>query len=121
VFGIQMIVSEFALKDSDVRLFPESKNRSPRIHKKLVKRFGGEFKKVPAIWQIEDRLVVHPALMHSVRQAIAQSRREPSLDNPHEPSLPPIAVPMPARSPHWRDIMSFDIPLRTPMSLKSLA
>lgn len=117
--GIQMIVSEFALKESDVRLFPESRNRSRRIHKKLVKRFGGEFKKVPAIWQIEDRLVVHPSLMHSVRQAIANSRREPTLANPHEPSLPPI--PMPARSPHWRDIMSFDIPLRTPMSLKYLA
>jgi hypothetical protein len=74
--GIQMIVSPFALKDSDVRLFPESKNRSARILKKLVKRFGGEFKKVPAIWQIEDRLIVHPALMHTVRQAIAESRKE---------------------------------------------
>jgi hypothetical protein len=117
--GIQMIVSEVALKESNVRLFPASKNRSARIHKKLVKRFGGEFKKVPAIWQIEDRLVVHPALMHTVRQAIVESRKEPSLANPYDVSLPPAL--MPARSPSWRDIMSFDIPLRTPMSLKFLA
>lgn len=111
--GIQMIVSEFALKDSNVRLFPESKNRSARIHKKLVKRFGGEFKKVPAIWQIEDRLVVHPALMHSVRQAIAGSRKDPTVND--------YDVGLPARSPNWRDIMSFDIPLRPAMSLKFLA
>lgn len=108
--GIQMIVSSLALKDSDVRLFPVSKNRSARIHKKLVNRFGSEFKKVPAIWQIEDRLVVHPALMHSVRQAIAESRKEPSINDL-----------LPARQPSWRDIASFDIPLRSPMSLKYLA
>jgi hypothetical protein len=112
--GIQMIVSEFALKESDVRLFPESKNRSARIHKKLVKRFGGEFRKVPAIWQIENRLVVHPALMHSVRQAIAESRKEPSINEY-------VNLVAPARQPSWRDIASFDIPLRTPMSLKYLA
>lgn len=116
--GIQLIVSPHALKDSDVRLFPESKNRSKRIHKKLVKRFGGEFKKVPAIWQIEDRLVVHPSLMHSVRQAIASERKEPSLENPMPLGLPQFA---PARSPSWRDITAFDIPLRQPMSLKYLA
>jgi hypothetical protein len=87
--GIQLIVSEFALQDSDIRLFPESKNRSARIHKKLVKRFGGEFKKVPAIWQIEDRLVVHPLLMHTVRQAIADSRREPSINNDYGINLIP--------------------------------
>jgi hypothetical protein len=113
--GVQMIVSPFALKESDVRLFPASKNRSARIHKKLVKRFGGEFKKVPAIWQIEDRLIVHPALMHTVRQAIAESRKEPSINDYG------INLAAPARQPSWRDIASFDIPLRTPMSLKFLA
>lgn len=113
-----MIVSQFALKDTDERLFPTSKNRSPRIHKKLVKRFGSEFKKVPAIWQVGDRLVVHPALMHTVRQAIANSRREPSITNDYGISLSPM--PESVRRPSSRDFL-WDIPLLSPMSLKYLA
>lgn len=58
--GLQIIVSEHALKESDVRLFPASKNRSARIHKKLVKRFGGEFRKVPCIFQMGNQILMHP-------------------------------------------------------------
>lgn len=32
------------------RLFPESKNRSRRIAKKLCARFGGEVKEVPSVF-----------------------------------------------------------------------
>jgi len=60
--GVEIIVSDAALKDSDVRLFPVSRHRSQRIHKKLIKRFGGEFRKVPAIYRIGDRLVAHPVM-----------------------------------------------------------
>lgn len=38
-----------ALVDTDERNFPESKNRSARIRKKLIKRYGSEFKKKVAM------------------------------------------------------------------------
>jgi len=60
--GVEIIVSDVALKDSDVRLFPASRHRSQRIRKKLVKRFGGEFRKVPAIYRVGDRLIMHPVM-----------------------------------------------------------
>lgn len=58
--GMQVIVSPHALEDTDVRTFPISRYRSKRLHKKLVKRFGGEFGKRPCIWKMGDKLVMHP-------------------------------------------------------------
>lgn len=76
MFGsVKLICSHAALKDSDVRMFPESQNRSQRIHKKLVKRFGSEFRKVPAIWQMGDTLIAHPEMFHLIKQEIANERR----------------------------------------------
>lgn len=72
--GLKLICNEFCLKDSDVRLFPASKNRSRRIHKKLVKRFGGEFKKVPAIFVAGDTIYCHPAQFHRIREEIAHAK-----------------------------------------------
>jgi len=61
--GLPIIVSELAVEDdADERLFPFSKNRSRRIHKKLVKRFGGEFRKRPCVFNLGDRLIMHPVL-----------------------------------------------------------
>ncbi|WP_036048719.1 hypothetical protein [Bradyrhizobium sp. Tv2a-2] len=48
-----------ATKDGD-RTFPVSRHRSKRIHKKLIKRFGGEFKRDPAIYQVGDEIIAHP-------------------------------------------------------------
>ncbi len=53
--------STHALKDTEERLFPDSKNRSKRVRKKLIKRHGGEFRRVPTIWRIEDKIVAHPS------------------------------------------------------------
>lgn len=58
---LKVIVTADSVMESDERLFPDSKHRSSRIKKKLIKRFGGEFKKVPAIWQTDDRIYMHPA------------------------------------------------------------
>lgn len=75
--GLEIVVSDLALKDSDVRLFPESKHRSRRIHKKLVKRFGGEFRKVPCIWRMADKILMHPTLYAELqRQTAARLHRE---------------------------------------------
>ena len=71
--GIRITVSEYALDTTDERLFPASKNRSRRIHKKLVKRFGGEFRKVPGIWRTPHGFVAHPA-MYALLQASLKSQ-----------------------------------------------
>lgn len=67
-----IIVSEHALKDSDQRLFPESKNRSRRVHKKLVKRFGGEFRKVPCIYRTPQGIIMHPVMYAELQRQITQ-------------------------------------------------
>ena len=47
--------------DHDRAPVPASKNRSRRIHKKLVKSFGGEFRQKPATYRINDTIYAHPA------------------------------------------------------------
>ncbi len=65
----RIICSDYALKETDKRLFPVSRHRSKRIHKKLVRRFGGEFRKVPTIFKLPNGdLVAHPALYQEIQQ-----------------------------------------------------
>lgn len=64
---LNIVVSDHALKDSDVRLFPESRHRSRRIHKKLVKRHGGEFRKVPCMFKTPQGIIMHPALYQQLQ------------------------------------------------------
>lgn len=66
----RIIVTPLAIKDTDERLFPASRNRSRRIHKKLVKRFGGEFQKVPCIIEIGDTMYVHPSIEAELNQRL---------------------------------------------------
>lgn len=74
--GLPVTFSEYALEATDVRLFPASKHRSKRIVKKLVKRFGGEFKKQPCIWKTPQGFIVHPALREQLIAATTQRREE---------------------------------------------
>lgn len=73
---MQIIVSEYALEETDVRLFPASKNRSKRIHKKLVKRFGGEFTKRPCVYRAGDRLIMHPVMYERFQREVAAKQRD---------------------------------------------
>jgi hypothetical protein len=57
----QIVFSPSCLRDSPVRLFPESVHRSARIRKKLIKRFGGEFLRVPAMFVVNGVLYAHPS------------------------------------------------------------
>jgi len=62
--------------------FKPSRNRSLRLHKKLLKRFGTQERMKPAILVLGPRMLVHPALWARVRaqlQATAVDYREPSL------------------------------------------
>ncbi len=60
-----------ALKDTEERLFPASKNRSARIRKKLIKRHGGEFRKTPAIFKTGRGFICHPAVYVQLVQKLA--------------------------------------------------
>ncbi len=53
--------------------FPKSKNRSKRIHKKLCKRFGGEFWMKPGMFRIDDKLYIHPALRPDLEKALKEA------------------------------------------------
>lgn len=64
-FGMKVIFAEHVLKETTERLFPESRHRSARVRKKLLKRFGSEFRRVPAMYVVNrpmgDILFAHPS------------------------------------------------------------
>lgn len=76
--GLKVIVSRHAVRITvtEERLFPASRHRSARIYKKLLKRYGGEFKvKVtPISYQIGNTLVMHPTLHEEMKKHAPQSR-----------------------------------------------
>lgn len=71
--GLRIIVSDRALLETQERLFPESRHRSRRLHKKLVRRHGGEFRKVPAAWETPTGLVMHPQLYAALRAKMEEA------------------------------------------------
>lgn len=66
--GLEVICDPNCLADTKERTFPVSRHRSRRVHKKLVKRFGGEFRKEPAMFQIMGRIVAHPVRYAELRR-----------------------------------------------------
>ncbi len=69
--GMRIIESMNALEETTERLFPESRHRSRRIRKKLMKRFGGEFRKQPAAFVTAGGdIIVHPAIAARIRREI---------------------------------------------------
>ena len=75
--GLPIIVSNMALKETTERLFPASRHRSRRVHKKLLKRFGSEFRKVPAIWKTPHSIIMHPELYAQMKERIAYEHSRP--------------------------------------------
>jgi len=74
--GIDLVVSEHALKDSDVRNFPVSRHRSARVHKKLVKRHGGEFRKVGCVYRMGNKMVIHPTLYAELQREMSNRLKD---------------------------------------------
>lgn len=68
----QIVFSPHMLEDTEERLFPESRHRSARIRKKLLKRFGGEFRKKPCMWQIGGRILAHPIFRAEIERLITR-------------------------------------------------
>lgn len=75
-FGLRIIFDPNTLKDGDERLFPVSRHRSARIHKKLVKRFGGEFRKVPCMWRFKDTIIAHPSFKTEIERLTKEVKSE---------------------------------------------
>ncbi len=76
--GLRITFSPLALRETTERPFPESRHRSKRIHKKLIKRFGGEFRKVPCMWRTPYGIVAHPSYKAALLQATNSVTQEPS-------------------------------------------
>lgn len=73
----RIVFTYTALAETTERLFPTSRNRSRRIHKKLVKRHGGEFRKQPAMWQVGDTIYAHPSFEARIK---AQFKEKQAVD-----------------------------------------
>jgi hypothetical protein len=71
--GMRLVFTATALAETDVRTFPVSRHRSKRIRKKLVKRFGGEFRKEPAIFRTMDTIYAHPSFKAEIERQFALS------------------------------------------------
>jgi len=70
---LRVIFTATALELTSERLFAYSKHRSARIRKKLIKRFGGEYRYAPALWQIGNVIYAHPIFEARFR-AVAKER-----------------------------------------------
>jgi hypothetical protein len=70
LMGVEIVVSELCYEEVQVRNFPVSRHRSRRIHKKLVKRYGGEYHIVrkPRSYRVGDRLIMHPEIYAILRE-----------------------------------------------------
>jgi hypothetical protein len=65
---MRIIYDHYALEATTERLFPASRHRSARIRKKLIKGFGGEFRKRPCIWRIGDQIIAHPSFRAEIER-----------------------------------------------------
>jgi hypothetical protein len=58
------------LAETSDRLFPASRHRSRRVHKKLIKRYGGEFRKKPAMFRAGDQIIAHPSFRAALEASV---------------------------------------------------
>lgn len=70
--GLRILFDPNALADTTQRLFAASSHRSRRVRKKLIKRFGGEFLKEPAMFRHGGTVIAHP----SFRAALTPEKKD---------------------------------------------
>jgi hypothetical protein len=70
LMGVDLVWSPHAVRTE--WLFPPSKNRSRRIHKKLMKRFGRQTVQHPAVYQVHGTLYAHPSFRDKLEQRITK-------------------------------------------------
>jgi hypothetical protein len=69
--GLRIFYSEHIMDRTGPRLFPESRHRSKRILKKLIKRFSGEFELAPAIVKSGNVFYVHPHFKEELEGSVS--------------------------------------------------
>lgn len=79
--GMKIVVSEAALEATPevVRVnFHESRHRSARVLKKLMKRFGRrvEYRMQPCIYRMGSTIIMHPNMYRQFEAALADQRVE---------------------------------------------
>lgn len=62
--------SDYCTGPTSERHFPESKHRSARIKKKLIKRYGSEFVMGPAIYDTPYGILAHTSFERELRRKI---------------------------------------------------
>lgn len=78
--------SHMALKETTERLFPESKNRSKRILKKLLKRHGGMYRKQPVMIRLGDTIYAHPSFRSQLEAQFKKETNDVQMHaNPQNP------------------------------------
>jgi hypothetical protein len=86
--GLRVIFDPHTLEANEERPFAASRHRSKRIRKKLLKRFGGEFRNQPCMWFYCGTVFAHPSFRLSSRQLrevnYEQPNRQPA-QGPHRP------------------------------------
>jgi len=71
--------SDHCLESTQERTFPESRHRSARIKKKLMKRFGGEFVMKPAIFQTAQGFFAHTSFKVEIEYGFQNSGNSPDV------------------------------------------
>ncbi len=69
--GLRIIYSTSALEVTEERLFPASRHRSARIRKKLIKRYGGEYRMRPCMFRTPTSIIAHPSYRAEIERAFA--------------------------------------------------
>jgi hypothetical protein len=69
IYGLRIIFDTYANEATTKRLFPESRYRSKRILKKLIIRFGSEYRMQPCMWRHRDTIFAHPSLRAQLEAA----------------------------------------------------
>lgn len=77
--GVNVFVTDCAVETK--RMFPESKNRSKRIRKKLIKRFGCETKSIPAVFSGPLGLLMHPDIKDKLDRQSDVHKDEVEIDD----------------------------------------
>jgi hypothetical protein len=65
--GIPIISSDRIMQK--IENFKKSRNRSRRVHKKLMKAWGFQSKQVPGMIQMGDKIYCHPEIIEQMKGA----------------------------------------------------
>ena len=66
--GVPVFVSLIHTQTAETPSFPESRHRSARVYKKLVKRLGVQWPQVPACFKSPKGFHMHPSIWEELKR-----------------------------------------------------